>query len=170
MGNITVRDIPVKTHETPIVLVPDLHIAFRSREEYTYLDYDPRLKAEYPLWKGSWLSHAIEITYIIYWIEYQCRRNVSNSWESHIIALHLNMADEIEWRSGQYYDLSRSYEVTGATFPDYNRYRLVVEVNGFTSNDLSSPQNIHGQFCDRQCSPWMYDYDRHLLARTQDVT
>lgn len=158
MGNITVRDIPVKKHETPIVSVPDLHIAFRQNDEYTFLDYDPRVSREYPLWKGSWLSHPIEITYIIYWIEYQCRKHLSDSWDSHILALHLHMADEIQWRSGSYYDLNQSYDVTGATFPDYHRYRLVVEVNGFTSNKLADPQNIHGQFCDRYNSAWVYGH------------
>jgi len=172
MGNVTVRDIPVKKHETPIVSVPDLYIGFRQREDDTLLEYDPRVSIEYPLWSGKWLRHAIEMTYIIYWIEYQCRKDIRGSWESHVLALHLHMADEIGWRSGPYYDLEKSYDVTGATFADLDRYRLVVEVNGFTSHDLSAPQNIHGQFCDRYASQWIYGHDRagyaSLPARQRD--
>ncbi len=159
MGNISIRDVPITKHDTPIVSVPDLQIEFEQHNDDTILRYNPCISTKYPLWKGNWLTHSVEISYIIYWIEYQYRKEIDNTWRSSVLSMHLSMADEIEWVSGSYYDLDKSCDVTGATFRDHNRYRLVIEANGFTSNNLMAPQNIHGQFSDQFFSSWIYGKD-----------
>lgn len=164
MGHINIRDLPITEHKTSVISIPDLYIEFEQQHENTILRYDPCIHQDYALWKGKWLTHPIEISYIIYWVEYQHRECVRDLWQSHVLAMHLTTSDEIVRTSGPYYDLGESFDVTGATFRDHNRYRLVVDIHGFTSNDLKTQQNIHGQFHDHFNSAWVYQRDTANLA------
>jgi len=159
IGDITIRGLPVAELEAPIISLPDLQLSFEQQNTDMLLKYNPCVSVQYPLWSGSWLKNPIEITYVLYRLEYQNRLDISQSWKHHVLAINLCMADEIEWHGGSYYNLEAFHDVTGATHRDYNRYRLVVDVNGFTSNDLSAPQNIDNQFSDTFCSPWVYALD-----------
>lgn len=156
MGDVTVRGLPVAKLETPMTNLPELQLGFEQQDTATILRYNPCLSIQYPLWGGRWLTNPIEITYILYRLEYQNRLDISHTWKNHVLAINLCMADEIKWEDGEYYNLEATHDITGATNRDYHRYRLVVEVNGFISYDLSASHNIHNQFSDTFCSPWVY--------------